>query len=72
MTIKQNEISEWDRRGQREREKGGWKEGEKKLIYQKWNVRADRYEMKYDWYFIAARDIDPYIEIIDWIIVCRL
>lgn len=62
MTIKQNEMSEWD--GARGRERWG---KEKKINLPKVERPRDRYEMKYDWYFIAARDIDPYIEIIDWI-----
>lgn len=68
MTIKQNEISERVRRKKRD----GGRRKEKKINLPKVERPRDRYEMKYDWYFIAARDIDPYIEIIDWIIVCRL
>lgn len=47
-------------------------EGGEKINLPKVERPRDRHEMKYDWYFIAARDIDPYIEIIDWIIICRL
>jgi len=64
MTTKQNE---------RGRKRKKWEErGREKINLPKVERPRDWDEMKYDWYFIAARDIDPYIEIIDWIIVCRL
>lgn len=71
MTTKQNEISERGRKRKR-RERGERRRWEEKINLPKVERPRDWDEMKYDWYFIAARDIDPYIEIIDWIIVCRL